>query len=81
MLQNNRHIRYMWFPYTDSVVVVANTPVKEVILSLFLSLPLQGSMPVNGILLDVLGAFCTDLECLMAAGDQGAEDACDIHGG
>ena len=30
MLKNNRHIRYMWYPYTDSVVVVTNNPVKEV---------------------------------------------------
>ncbi|KAK9918259.1 hypothetical protein WJX75_002661 [Coccomyxa subellipsoidea] len=29
MLKNNRHIRYMWYPYTDSVVVVTNNPVKE----------------------------------------------------
>lgn len=30
LLQKNRHLRYMWFPYTDSVVVVTNNPVKEV---------------------------------------------------
>ncbi len=30
LLAQNRHLRYMWIPYTDSVVVVTNNPVKEV---------------------------------------------------
>ena len=30
LLQNNRHVRYMWIPYTDSVVVVTNRRVEEV---------------------------------------------------
>lgn len=33
LLAKNRHLRYMWIPYTDSVVVVTNNPVKEVGLS------------------------------------------------
>lgn len=28
LLQRNRHLRYMWFPYTDDVVVVTCNPVK-----------------------------------------------------
>lgn len=28
LLQKNRHLRYMWFPYTDDVVVVTCNPVK-----------------------------------------------------
>ena len=30
LLQQHRHVRYMWFPYTDAVIVVTNDPVKEV---------------------------------------------------
>lgn len=30
LLQNNRHLRYMWLPYTDAVVVVTCNPHKEV---------------------------------------------------
>lgn len=30
LLRNNQHIRYMWIPYTDAVVVVTNNPVREV---------------------------------------------------
>ena len=30
LLQNNKHLRYMWLPYTDSVVVVTCNPHKEV---------------------------------------------------
>ena len=29
-LQENQHIRYMWIPYTDTVVVVANNQLPEV---------------------------------------------------
>ena len=29
-LRNNQHIRYMWIPYSDAVVVVTNNPVREV---------------------------------------------------
>ncbi len=29
LMQKNRHLRYMWIPYTDSVVVVTNNRVKE----------------------------------------------------
>jgi len=28
LVTNNRHIRYMWIPYTESVVVVTSNPVK-----------------------------------------------------
>ena len=28
-LRNNRHLRYMWIPYTDAIVVVTNNPVRE----------------------------------------------------
>lgn len=30
MLRENKHLRYMWIPYTDSVVVVTNNPLKQV---------------------------------------------------
>ena len=30
LLASNRHLRYMWFPYTDTVVVVTNNPIAEV---------------------------------------------------
>jgi hypothetical protein len=30
LLQKHRHLRYMWIPHTDAVVVVTNDPVKEV---------------------------------------------------
>lgn len=30
LLQSNKHLRYMWLPYTDSVVVVTCNPQKEV---------------------------------------------------
>lgn len=30
LLQNNRHLRYMWLPYTDSVVVVTCNAYKQV---------------------------------------------------
>ena len=30
MLRENQHLRYMWIPYTDSVVVVTNNPLKQV---------------------------------------------------
>ena len=30
LLQTNKHLRYMWLPYTDSVVVVTCNPHKEV---------------------------------------------------
>lgn len=29
-LRNNQHIRYMWIPYSNAVVVVTNNPVREV---------------------------------------------------
>ena len=29
-LRENQHIRYMWIPYTDTVVVVANNQLPEV---------------------------------------------------
>ena len=29
-LAENRHMKYLWIPYTDSVVVVKNNPVPEV---------------------------------------------------
>lgn len=29
-LRNNRHLRYMWIPYTDAVVVVTNNIIAEV---------------------------------------------------
>ena len=29
-LAENRHMKYLWLPYTDSVVVVKNNPVPEV---------------------------------------------------
>ena len=28
-LQQNKHVRYMWVPYTDSVIVVTNNPITE----------------------------------------------------
>ena len=28
-LQENQHVRYMWVPYTDSVIVVTNNPITE----------------------------------------------------
>ena len=30
LLASNRHLRYMWIPYTDTVVVVTNNPIAEV---------------------------------------------------
>ena len=30
LLRENKHLRYMWIPYTDSVVVVTNNPLKQV---------------------------------------------------
>jgi len=30
LLQKNRHLRYMWLPYTDAVVVVTGNAYKEV---------------------------------------------------
>ncbi len=33
LLANNRHLRYMWIPYTDTVVVVTNNPIAEVKMS------------------------------------------------
>ena len=30
LLAKHRHLRYMWIPYTDAVVVVTNDPVREV---------------------------------------------------
>ncbi len=30
LLAENRHMRYMWIPYTDSVVVVTNNMIAEV---------------------------------------------------
>ena len=30
LLQSNRHLRYMWLPYTDTVVVVTCNPYQEV---------------------------------------------------
>ena len=30
-LRDNRHLRYMWLPHTDSVVVVTNNPIPEVV--------------------------------------------------
>lgn len=30
LLQQNRHLRYMWLPYTDAVVVVTGNAYKEV---------------------------------------------------
>lgn len=35
LLQKHRHLRYMWIPYTDDVVVVTNDVVKEVRKPLF----------------------------------------------
>ena len=29
-LAENRHMKYLWIPYTDSVVIVKNNPVPEV---------------------------------------------------
>ena len=29
LLQGNKHVRYMWVPYTDTVVVVTNNPIEE----------------------------------------------------
>ena len=29
-LADNRHMKYLWIPYTDAVVVVKNNPVPEV---------------------------------------------------
>ena len=28
-LRDNRHLRYMWIPHTDAVVVVTNNPLPE----------------------------------------------------
>ena len=28
LLQENQHVRYMWVPYTDTVVVVTNNPIE-----------------------------------------------------
>ena len=30
LLDENQHIKYLWIPYTDAVVVVTNNPVPEV---------------------------------------------------
>lgn len=30
LLQNNKHVRYMWIPYTHDVVVVTNNPLQKV---------------------------------------------------
>ena len=30
LLRKNKHLRYMWIPFTDSVVVVTNNPVTKV---------------------------------------------------
>ena len=30
LLADNRHLRYMWIPYTDSVVVVTNNMIADV---------------------------------------------------
>ena len=29
LLQNHRHMRFMWIPYEDAVIVVTNDPVVE----------------------------------------------------
>ena len=41
LLASNRHLRYMWFPYTDTVVVVTNNPIAEVRASSCLPLTVQ----------------------------------------
>lgn len=30
LLRNNKHVRYMWIPYTHDVVVVTNNPLQKV---------------------------------------------------
>ena len=30
LLRNNKHVRYMWIPYTHDVVVVTNNPLRQV---------------------------------------------------
>lgn len=30
LLRNNKHVRYMWIPYTHDVVVVTNNPLQQV---------------------------------------------------
>lgn len=30
LLRNNKHLRYMWIPYTHDVVVVTNNPLQKV---------------------------------------------------
>ena len=30
LLRNNKHVRYMWIPYTHDVVVVTNNPLRKV---------------------------------------------------
>lgn len=30
LLRNNKHVRYMWIPYTHDVVVVTNNPLPQV---------------------------------------------------
>lgn len=31
LLRNNKHVRYMWIPYTHDIVVVTNNPLQKVL--------------------------------------------------